>query len=215
MVQRYYKDIKELILDEFDEYLYAGYSPLGATVAILKDYNNYFEYDSREYYKYIKSLYLINCTRDNLEWYKEYRPGFLEERVIPQLMDTIRFEPLKGEMKKLIHFVNTYLFIEIDDINQKINPKSIMELIELNRHRLDSSFNNEQSILEKVENPKHQNSIKINELELEQALKTKQKIERNYKEAKPSRRLVDFLSLPASFILKFIEQVLEYTKKKL
>ena len=215
MVQRYYKDIKELVLDEFDEYLYANYTPIGATSAILRDYNNYFKHDSQEYYKYIKSLYLINCTVDNLKWYKKYGPDFLEKEVIPQLMDTIRFEPKENEMIVLTQLVNAYLFNKVDDVNQKFDLMSIIKLIELQITHLDLSFINEQSISENVENPKNQNPLKNNQLELEEALKTMQETRRKYKEAQQSRKLVDLLSLPASFIHKFIEKVLEYKKKKL
>ncbi|GAB1786099.1 hypothetical protein [Priestia megaterium] len=162
MEQMSEKDIKELISIEFSELLYAKYSPLGATSAILNDYDNSFEHNTKEYYTYIKSLFLINCTSDNLEWYKKNDPEFLVRRVILELKETIQFEPAGEEMLDFTHLVENYLFNKIDGINRKNNSKSTIELIESYKYR-----------------------YKINQLELEhQALKTQQERERERKRIK-------------------------------
>lgn len=57
---------------------------------------------------------------------------------------------------------------------------------------------------------------KLNQLELEhQALRTKPKIDIENKKANLFRKILSLLGFSVSSINKFIEQVLEYTKKKL
>ncbi|PGN04348.1 hypothetical protein [Priestia megaterium] len=176
MEQMSYKDTKELILYAFKEYEYANFSILGATTAILRDFNDYFEPNSKGYYNYIKSLYLINCTSDNLEWYKKNRPGFLKRRLIPDLKRNIDFEPAEFEMQELIKLVDNYLSDKDTDINMKNDLISKIEETEETeetketeelKYFIFSMYDGIQSTSEKVNNPEKQNlsEQKTNQLE--------------------------------------------------
>lgn len=112
------KDIEELMMMEFGELMYAWGSPLGTTVSILEDYENYFEHNSAKYYHYLSSLYILNCMSDNLKWYKEHSTDFLETRLVPLLMEVIHFDSNEKEMQELIELVRDYLSGKSDDLNK-------------------------------------------------------------------------------------------------
>jgi len=111
------QEVKELMEYEFGELMYAWSSPIASTNSILQDYEEYFEKDSKEYYYHIKSLYLLNCSTENLKWYKERRTKFIEERVTPLLMECIHMDVDEKEMRELTVHVKEYFFDEKDDVN--------------------------------------------------------------------------------------------------
>lgn len=212
MEQMTYHVVKELISNEFNEYLYAKYSPLGATSAILYDYNDYFESDSQEYHMYIKSLFLINCTSHTLEWYKEYSPDFLEIRIIPHFMDTIRFETTFSEMQQLIRIVRGYLSNEFNDIDQVNNLISSIEETEAQRDFVDLMFiKSKQLSTEKDEKQNKSNTIKIDSVY--KALKIIQEREKNYEGNKNFRKFVDFSLLHSNVFKEVIEEVVKLKNK--
>lgn len=112
------KEVKELMEYEFGELMYAWSSPIGSTNSILQDYEDYFEKDSKEYYYHIKSLYLLNCSTENLTWYKERKRMFIDERIKPLLLEFVHVDVDEKELRELTVEVKKYLFDEQKDINE-------------------------------------------------------------------------------------------------